>query len=213
MTAIVWQEIGCLCSLVQTKMPVMTTRRRLTSDQRRAIVAEARRGVPAAALATRFGITPRAVQYTLRQAAQGRRDSGIRTETMSVTLTPEEMAAFDAVLATAGIAARADGMRRLVQGAGGLFQPDVHLADELSGFRAALNRVGNNVTQIAKRMNEVNLRGQRPPFGADDLAQMRQLAGFVLDFADQVDLLVRRRVEGIRLEAGDALKKLADAKG
>ena len=190
-----------------------TPRRRLTPDQRRAIVAEARGGVAVAVLAERFGVTPRAVQYMLRQAAQGRRDSGIRTETMSVTLTPEEMAGFDAVLASAGIATRADGMRRLVQGAGGLFQPDTHLADELAGFRAALNRVGNNVTQIAKRMNEANNRGQRPPFGADELAQMRQLAGFVLDFADQVDLLARRRVEGIRLEAGDALRELADARG
>lgn len=189
----------------------MTARRRLTPEQRREIVAEARRGVAVSTLATRFGFTSRAIQYTLKKAEQGRRDSGIRTETMSVTLTPEEMSAFDAVLAKNGIETRSDGMRRLVQGAAGLFQPDVHLADELAGFRAALNRVGNNVTQIAKRMNEANLKGQRPPFSGDDLAQMRQLAGFVLDFADQVDLLARRRVEGISMTAGDALKELGDA--
>lgn len=188
----------------------MPNRRRLTPEQRREIVAEARRGVSVAALAARFEVTPRAVQYTLRQAAQGRRDSGIRTETMSVTLTTEEMAGFDAVLLRHGIETRSDGMRRLVQAAAGLFQPDMHLADELAGFRAALNRVGNNVTQIAKRMNEANNRGQRPPFSGDDLAQLRQLAGFVLDFADQVDLLARRRVEGVTLTATDALKELAD---
>ena len=188
----------------------MTPRRRLTPEHRREIIAEARRGVSASVLAVRFEVTPRAVQYTLRQAAQGRRDSGIRTETMSVTLTPAEMAGFDAVLAAHGIDTRSDGMRRLVQGAAGLFQPDAHLADELSGFRAALNRVGNNVTQIAKRMNEANIKGQRPPFSGDDLAQMRSLAGFVLDFADQVDLLARRRVEGVTLTAGHALSELAD---
>ncbi|KAF0674891.1 transposase [Profundibacterium mesophilum] len=191
----------------------MTARRRLTPEQRREIVAEARRGVAVSTLAKRFGFTSRAIQYTLKKAEQGRRDSGIRTETMSVTLTPEEMSAFDAVLAKNGIETRSDGMRRLVQGAAGLFQPDAHLADELAGFRAALNRVGNNVTQIAKRMNEANIKGQRPPFSGNDLAQMRQLAGFVLDFADQVDLLARRRVEGISMTAGDALKELADAKG
>ena len=191
----------------------MPNRRRLTPDQRREIVAEARRGASVSTLAARFEVTPRAVQYTLRQAAQGRRDSGIRTETMSVTLTPGEMAGFDAVLAAHGIGTRSDGMRRLVQGAAGLFQPDAHLADELAGFRGALNRVGNNVTQIAKRMNEANLKGQRPPFSGDDLGQMRQLAGFVLDFADQVDLLARRRVEGVTLSAGQALRELADAEG
>lgn len=189
----------------------MTKRKRLTPEQRREIVAAHRRGVPNSVLAKDFDVTARSIQYTLRKAEQGRRDSGIRTETMSVTLTPDEMTAFDAVLEKNGIATRADGMRRLVQGAAGLFQPDVHLADELVGFRGALNRVGNNVTQIAKRMNEAKLKGQVPSFSGDDLAQMRQLAGFVLNFADQVDLLARRRVEGISLTAGDALKRLADA--
>ena len=188
-------------------------RRRLTPDQRRAIVAAGRRGERVAVLAERYGVTPRAVQYTLRAAERGRRDGGTRTETMSVTLTPAEMAGFDAALARAGVPSRADGMRRLAQAAGGLFQPDAHLADELAGMRASLNRVRNNVTQIAKRMNEANLRGARPPFSTQDLAQMRQLAGFVLDFADQVDLLARRRVEGVSLVAGDALRELADADG
>lgn len=188
----------------------MPKRKRLTPDQRREIIAAHRRGVPKSVLAKDFDVTARSIQYTVRQAEQGRRDSGIRTETMSVTLTPQEMAAFDAVLAKNGIATRADGMRRLVQGAAGLFQPDDHLADELAGFRGELNRVGNNVTQIAKRMNEANLKGRRPPFSGDDLAQMRQLAGFVLDFADQVDLLARRRVEGMSLTAGAALKELVD---
>lgn len=191
----------------------MTKRKRLTPEQRREIVAAHRRGMPKSVLAKDFDVTPRAIQYTLRKAEQGRRDSGIRTETMSVTLTPDEMAAFDAVLSKNGIETRADGMRRLVQGSAGLFQPDVHLANELAGFRVALNRVGNNVTQIAKRMNEANNKGLRPQFSGEDLAQMRQLAGFVLDFADQVDLLARRRVEGISLSAEDALKGLVDAQG
>jgi transposase-like protein len=188
-------------------------RRRLTPEQRRAIVAAGRRGERVSVLAERYGVTPRAVQYTLRQAERGRRDGGTRTETMSVMLTPAEMAGFDAALVRAGVPSRADGMRLLVQAAGALFQPDAHLADELAGMRAALNRVGNNVTQIAKRMNEATLRGARPPFSDRDLAQMRQLAGFVLDFADQVDLLARRRVEGVSLVVGDALRELADAEG
>ena len=70
----------------------MTKRKRLTPDQRREIVAAHRRGVPNSELAKDFDVTSRSIQYTLKKAEQGRRDSGIRTETMSVTLTPEEMA-------------------------------------------------------------------------------------------------------------------------
>ena len=66
-----------------------------------------------------------------------------------------------------------------------------------------------STTEIAKRMNEANNKGMRPLFGKASLAQMRSLAGFVLDFADQVDLLARRRTDRVRLIATDALKELA----
>jgi hypothetical protein len=39
---------------------------------------------------------------------------------------------------------------------------------------------------------------------------MRSLAGFVLDFADQVDLLTRRRTDGISILVNEAMKELVD---
>ncbi|MEP1520910.1 MAG: transposase [Ascidiaceihabitans sp.] len=175
------------------------------------IVRETLKGVSSAVLAKRYDVTARTVQYTIHRDKHRKRDSGIRTETVSVTLTPDELHHFDALLSRHGIKYRSDALRRLIQSANGVFQPDEMLADELRGFRAALNRVGNNVTQIAKRMNEANNKGMRPVFGRASLAQMRSLAGFVLDFADQVDLLTRRRTDGVRLVATDALKELANA--
>ena len=77
-------------------------------------------------------------------------------------------------------------------------------------FRAALNRVGNNVTQIAKRLNEARAKGIAPVFGDRSATQLRLLSGFILDFADQVDALARRRVSNVTLEAHSALKGFAD---
>ena len=191
-------------------MIAMAKRHRLSDLERLEIVRETRKGVSAQVLGKRFGITPRTIQYTVRKEKMRKRDSGIRTAQISTTITPDELREFEVVLARHGINNRSDGMRRLIQSANGLFQPDEYLADELKGFRAALNRVGNNVTQIAKRMNEANNKGIKPPFGRASLAQMRSLAGFVLDFADQVDLLVRRRTDGIDLLVNEALKELAD---
>ncbi len=188
----------------------MASRRRLSDLERLEIVRETLEGVSSGVLAKRFEVTVRTVQYTIHRDKHRKRDSGIRTETVSVTLTPDELNDFDVLIARHGIKYRSDALRRLIQSANGVFQPDEHLGDELRGFRAALNRVGNNVTQIAKRMNEANNKGMRPLFGKASLAQMRSLAGFVLDFADQVDLLARRRTDGVRLIANDALKELAN---
>jgi transposase-like protein len=191
-------------------MFAMASRHRLSDLERLEIVRETQKGVSTQILARRFGVTPRTIQYTVRREKTRKRDSGIRTVQIGTTITPEELRAFEAVLSRHGISSRSEAMRRLIQSANEIFQPDEYLADELRGFRAALNRVGNNVTQIAKRMNEANNKGIRPPFGRASLTQMRSLAGFVLDFADQVDLLVRRRTNGIKLSVNEALRELVD---
>ena len=189
----------------------MASRRRLTPSERQEIVRERLKGMTHAALAVRFGVSERTVYYTLRTDKNRCRDTRIRTKQVSVTLTPDELQSFDQVLARHGVSSRSAGVRLLIQSANGIFQPDQHLAEELKSFRAALNRVGNNVTQIAKRLNEARAKGIAPVFGERSLAQLRLLSGFVLDFADQVDALARRRVTQVTLAAHNALKEFSDA--
>ena len=189
----------------------MVSRRRLTPEERQEIVRERLKGVTHAALAAKFGVSERTVYYTLRTEKDRRRDTRVRTKQVSVTLTPEELQGFDEVLARHGVSSRSAGVRLLIQSANGVFQPDQHIAEELKSFRAALNRVGNNVTQIAKRLNEARAKGIAPVFGDRSLAHLRLLSGFVLDFADQVDALARRRVSHVTLEAHSALKDFSDA--
>ncbi len=188
----------------------MASRRRLTPEERQEIVRERLKGVTHAVLAAQFGVSERTIYYTLRTEKDRRRDTRIRTKQVSVTLTPEELHGFDEVLARHGVSSRSAGVRLLIQSANGVFQPDQHLAEELKLFRAALNRVGNNVTQIAKRLNEARAKGIAPVFGDRSLTQLRLLSGFVLDFADQVDALARRRVSHVTLKAHSALKDFAD---
>ncbi|WP_186827141.1 helix-turn-helix domain-containing protein [Shimia ponticola] len=188
----------------------MASRRRLTPEERQEIVRERLKGLTHAALAAKFGVSERTVYYTLRTEKDRRRDTRVRTKQVSVTLTPEELQGFDEVLTRHGVSSRSAGVRLLIQSANGVFQPDQHLAEELKSFRAALNRVGNNVTQIAKRLNEARAKGIAPVFGDPSLTQLRLLSGFVLDFADQVDALARRRVSQVTLEAHRALKDFSD---
>lgn len=188
----------------------MPARRRLTREERLSIVRDAAKGVATRAIADKHGVTTRTIFYTLRREKERRREAGHRSVTFSVTVTPEEAAAFDAVLARHRIASRADGLRRLIRASNGVFQPDEHLADELQGFRASLNRVGNNITQIAKRLNEAKQKGIAPTFGAASLDQIKSLAMFIRSFANEINLLAQRRSKGMTLTANVALEELAD---
>ena len=189
----------------------MVSRRRLTPAERKEIVRERCKGVTHRALAERFGVSERTVYYTPRTEQDRQRDPQVRTKQVSVTLTPQELQGFDQVLARHGIESRSAGVRCLIQSANGIFQPDPHLAEELKSFRAALNRVGNNVTQIAKRLNEARAKGIAPVFGDRSLAQLRLLSGFVLVCADHVDALSRRRASHVTLESHNALKEFSYA--
>lgn len=181
----------------------------LTPDERLVIAREAAKGADVKSLAVRFGVTRRTIHYTIKREKDRRRDTGIRTAAASVTVTPDEMAAFDLAISKHGFGSRADALRALMQATNGIFVPDDHLSGELAGFRAALNRVGNNVTQIARRMNEAKNRGMPAPWSERQYEEIRALAGLILDMGDQTDLLIRRRKDAMTVTVNDVLREFA----
>lgn len=195
----------------------MSRTKRLTQTERAEIVREAGEGVGTSVLAERFGVTPRAIQYTLKADEERQRDAAVATAAVTVKLTPEELAALDEVLSAAGIETRTEGVRRLIQAAGGTFVPDAQLATEMARYRASLHEVGNGVVQIAKQMMKASRAGQGEGSAANAelselrLAQMRGLARFILDSADEIDLLLRRRRDAMQLSATAALREFAHA--
>ena len=191
----------------------MSRSKRLTDADRMEIVREAAEGVSTSVLAERFGVSVRAIQYTLKADAERQTDAAIPVSAVSVKVTAAELAALDEVLAEAGIESRAEGLRRLIQAAGGVFVPDAQMAAEMARYRASLHEVGNGVAQIAKQMTQANRRGQGAgsEFTELRLAQMRGLARFILDSADEIDLLLRRRRDAMQIEATAALREFAHA--
>lgn len=79
----------------------------------------------------------------------------------------------------------------MIRNTAGMAMPDAELAEALLSMKGALNKVGNNVTQTAKRMNDDKNQGQPLPFAEEDPMEMRHLAGFILGFADEADLMAR----------------------
>ncbi len=195
----------------------MSRSKRLTDADRMEIVCEAAEGVSTSVLAERFGVSPRAIQYTLKADAERQTDAAIPVSAVSVKVTAAELAALDEVLAKAGIESRAEGLRRLIQAAGGVFVPDAQMAAEMARYRASLHEVGNGVAQIAKQMTRANRMGQgtegstSSEFSELRLAQMRGLARFILDSADEIDLLLRRRRDAMQLQATASLREFAHA--
>lgn len=128
---------------------------------------------------------------------------------MVCRVSPADLALFDEKLKEAGVRNRSEALRNVIRNVGGIAAPDAELAEALHAMKGALNRVGNNVSQIARRMNDAKNRGQAIPFSAADHAEIRHLTGMALDFADEVALMADGRRRTFELKISDELKNLA----
>ncbi|MFM7349042.1 MAG: plasmid mobilization relaxosome protein MobC [Erythrobacter sp.] len=187
----------------------MSRGRRLTETERLSIAEERSQGVAAGDLATRYGVSLKSVYNAANHTADRPTANGSRPKVIGVRVSPKELQRFDAALARHGVLHRSDALRCLILAADDILRPDEDMTDELRNLSAALNRVGNNVNQVARRLNEAKLKGERLPYTPASHAEIRDLAVLVFDMADQIQEMFRARRRVLDLEVTKALAGLA----
>ena len=187
----------------------MGSSRRLTDQERRQIVRERAKGVSVSAISAALTVSPKTVYNVLGRGRSAVCANDSRTRVLTMRVTDRDLRGFDAALARRGITHRSDAMRCLMLAADDLLRPDEGMTDELKGLSAALNRVGNNVNQVARRLNEAKLKGERLPYTPASHAEICDLAVLVFDMADQIQEMFRGRRRELDLEVTKALAGLA----
>ncbi|OWJ77985.1 helix-turn-helix domain-containing protein [Haematobacter missouriensis] len=186
----------------------MPSARRLTDQERLKIARDRAKGVSVRVMAADLGVSERTVYNVLNHGRLVRSANGSRTRVFTMRVSEAELRAFDASLSRRGINHRSDALRLLVMAAGGFLAPDEHMTEELRSLGAALNRVGNNINQIARRLNEGRVRGEASSLSVPERAEIRALAGLVFDMSDQIQELARNRRRALELEVSQALAPL-----
>ena len=171
----------------------MPRNRRLTENERLGIARERAEGVPVQALADRYGVSRVSIYNAAHHGSERRAANRSRSRVIGIRVSDRDLQGFDATLARRGIVHRSDALRCLMLAADDLLRPDVAMTAELRAMSAALNRAGNNVNQVARRLNEAKLKGEPLRYGAESHAGIRDLAGLVFDMADQIQALYRAR--------------------
>ena len=187
----------------------MPRARRLTEKERLSIAKAHAEGVPVRELATRYGVSRVSIYNASNHGTERQEANASRSRVIGIRVSARDLRGFDAVLGRRGIAHRSDAMRRLMLAADNILRPDEVMAEELRTMSAALNRVGNNVNQVARRLIEAKVRGELPPYTAASHAEIRELAGLVFDMADQIQQLFRARRRALDLVVTKALAGLA----
>ena len=187
----------------------MSNSRRLTDQERRQIVRERAKGVSVSAISATLKVSPKTVYNVLSRGRSAVSANVSRTRVLTMRVTDRDLRGFDAALARHGVAHRSDALRCLILAADDILRPDEGMTDELRNLSAALNRVGNNVNQVARRLNEAKIKGERLPYTPASHAEIRDLAVLVFDMADQIQEMFRARRRALDLEVTKALADLA----
>ena len=183
----------------------MGSSRRLTDPERRQIVRERAKGVAVRAISMALKVSPKTVYNVLSHGRTAASANDNRARVLTMRVTERDLRGFDAALSRHGISHRSDALRCLILAADDLLRPDDAMTDELRGLSAALNRVGNAVNQVARRLNEVKLKGERLPYTPASHAGIRDLAVLVFELADQIQEMFRARRRVLDLEVTKAL--------
>lgn len=184
-------------------------RPRLTPNERFTIAKELAKGVSVQLLAERYGVSKRTVHYARAHDRKRKVDTLTKTEVVNARISERELREFDHALSRNGVTSRAEGLRRLISMASGLFVPDEHASAELRQLGAALGRIGSNINQIASRLNEARAKRIPPPYTARSDAEIRALAVLIFDLSDQIEDMAKRQRAGLDLQISPALKALA----
>ena len=187
--------------------------RKIDHTIRQSIAKKLRQGVHPSLLARDYGVSRRTIYRSAQMARQGREERNSKTETVVCRVSPKDLVAFDAQLEKFGIRNRSEALRNIIRNTNGMAVPDAELRKALLDMKAALNRCGNNVVQIAKRLNEGKQRGFPPQLQDEDLVPIRHLGGLILDLADQVWSMAEGRRQNIEVEITDELKRQLDPAG
>lgn len=185
----------------------MRHHRKLTDDERRQIIEARAGGTPAAALASRFGVSTRTIYNTLSRA-KGARSAA--TTTISTRLSARQLAGFQAALARRGITDQPAALRRLMDAADILLRPaDPVVLDHLQAWGEQVATEGAAVNHIARKLNEAKLRGRPIPFTDDDMTTIRSFAGGLVEFAEEFRILWEAQLAEKTRQVDKALDGLA----
>jgi hypothetical protein len=109
-------------------------------------------------------------------------------------LSARQLAGFQAALERRGITDRPAALRRLMGAADTLLHPvDPVVVDHLQAWGAQVATKGAAVNHIVRKLNEAKLRGRPLPFTDDDMTAVRTFAWGLVEFAEALRILWRRR--------------------
>lgn len=131
--------------------------RRLTAAQRAQIAGAKAGGASTKELASRYGVSEQTIRNIVRRVRSERETAKIESVVVSARVPVADVRAFDAVIGRLGIKDKSTAMRAFIRWPAGFFHADEDTDATIRGMLLELTRLGTNLNQIARRLNDPRL--------------------------------------------------------
>lgn len=145
---------------------------RLNASQREKLKTAIRNEERPSDIARDMGVSRRTV-YDYKKQIEGIEEIQ-RSRVLTVRLQPKQLAHIDELAARIG-KSRADTVRASLLRAADVFIPDPEMAAELKALNSHLSKIGTNLNQVARRLNDPHLSPEKRKLTGNDREQIREI--------------------------------------
>ena len=154
----------------------MRARKRRLSAEQRAQVARARAGgAGTKELAERYEVSEQTIRNIAKRVRAERETARVETAMVTARVPVQDIRAFEAALEGLGVKDKSTALRAFVRWPGGFFYADADTEAAIRALLLELTRVGTNINQIARRLNDPQLAPGKRGLSAREKGELRVL--------------------------------------
>ena len=152
----------------------MRARKRRLSAEQRAHVARARAsGAGTKELAERYGVSEQTIRNIARRVRAERETARVETAMVTARVPVQDIRAFEAALEGLGVRDKSTALRAFVRWPGGFLHVDENMEAAIRALLLDLTRLGTNINQIARRLNDPRLAPEKRSLSAREKGELR----------------------------------------
>lgn len=154
---------------------VSERKRRLSAEQRAQVARARASGAGTKELAERYGVSEQTIRNIAKRVQVERETARTATAMVTARVPVQDIRAFEAALGRLGVKDKSTALRAFIRWPAGFFHPNEDAEAAIRAMLLELTRLGTNINQIARRLNDPRLAPGERALSANEKDELRSL--------------------------------------
>lgn len=154
---------------------VSERKRRLSADQRAQVARARASGAGTKELAEQYGVSEQTIRNIAKRVQVERETARTATAMVAARVPVQDIRAFEAAIVRLRVKDKSTALRAFIRWPAGFFHPDEDAEAAIRAMLLELTRLGTNINQIARRLNDPRLAPGERSLSAKEKDELRAL--------------------------------------